>query len=396
MTERIDSRQRDYPEQLYDRPSDEDLQLAELNIIRELRSSYQKRAIEIAAEPVEDKWEVPQEAPLPAEEEPQAPAIPSPSFWGASPIVDLPVPPDYDTAPLDKDGFRLPSLRAIIGVGIVAAWAGTGAATTYEEQIDDPYSMVASLPVVGKDDPAKKELLDKLIANCADENVGDVLYKGNVSAESSIIWNVPNADGTLSPLSPSKLDPNNPEVISHPKAIVQNSILSIGACDTDDKPAVRIKDHKVRIDFSAVDSRITLEREKAFAEVMPKSRLDETVVEGAFSQETADALHAEMKDPINADQAVNDTLREVGAIITAPGSTYDSQVKAVSKSQLVAKILATLAVLSPGIAYETEVINDFNDTTPVGLLKTQTDKLSISGTMVNSAIIVVDPSTVNS
>ncbi len=343
----------------------------------------------------DSQWEESPERERAIDDAPRGPQIPRPSDWGASPAVDLPIDSDYFEKPLAKERVRLPSRRAVAHLLMAAGVTGTGLGWSYDAEIDNPYSFVASLPVIGRDDPAKKELLDTLLADCADENIGDVLYRGNVSAESSMIWNVPNADGTISPLLPTRLDPGS-DVERHPKAIVENSILSVGVCDTDNHPALNIKGEKVTIDLSRVDSRIMLEREKVHAEGIQKERLDASVKAGAFPQATADALYAEMTSPANIDMAIGNTLHNAGKSIVAPGGTYDKQVEEVSKTQLVVKITEQLAAKTPGISYQVETINEFDDSALIGLSEVSTDKLTIVDTHVTKATIAIDPKAVTS
>lgn len=326
---------------------------------------------------------------------PQIPAIPKPSEWGASPVVDTPVDPEYYATPVAKERIKLPSRNAVAYALILSGVTSIGAGHAYVNEIENPYSAVASLPFIGKDDPAKKELLDKLLADCTGENVGDVLYRGNVSAESSLIWNVPNADGTISPLLPTRLDPGS-DAERHPKAIIENSILTIGVCDEGGKPAINIKGNKVYVDLSRVESNVMLEREKVHAEGIQKERLDASVAAGAFPQETADALFAEMTNPANVDVAVGNTLHDIGGIITARDSTYDRQVEEVSKAQIVTKLLGELAAKSPGITYTAETINSLQDSTLIGLQETETDKLTVADAKVTNAVIAIDPNAVSS
>ncbi|MDB5187435.1 MAG: hypothetical protein JWM07_907 [Candidatus Saccharibacteria bacterium] len=320
---------------------------------------------------------------------------PRPSDWGASTDVDTPVDSEYFTSPPPKEKMSFPSRRTLGVLGLAAVWTGVGTHYVYNHEIDDPYSAIASLPIIGKDDPTKKELLDSLLTNCADENVGDVLYTGNISAESSIIWNVPNADGTISPLLPTRLDPGSTSE-RHPKAIIESAILTIGVCDTGGHPAINIRGENVSVDLSRVQSRIMLERGKAHAEGIQKERLDASVAAGAFPQETADALYAEMTNPQNIAIAVDNTLHNVGSIIAAPDSTYDKEVEAVSDEQILRKIKAQLEIKSPGVAFKIEAVNSFDDATLVGLSETETDKLAITDPKVNNAVIAIDPNAVSS
>lgn len=318
----------------------------------------------------------------------------NPSDWGASLVVDTPVDDNYYSAPLERERVQLPSRKLLIRLGFAAAWTGVLGGSVYADEIENPYSIVASLPIVGKDNPAKKELLDQLLVNCTDENVGEVLYQGPVSAESSMIWNVPNADGSLSPLLPTRLDPDS-KVERHPKTIIESAILTVGACDANGQPAINIHDHKVRIDLAAMRPRITLEREKVHAEGIRKERLDESVKQGTFPKATADALFAEMTNPKNIDNAVDKTLHDAAEIITAKDGSYDKQIEAVIGHNAIEKIMARLKAKTPGVEYSVEVINGVQDVAIIGMTNAVTDKLSIIDTKIIKATIA-DPSAVNS
>lgn len=393
-------------ERAYKQPLDgleiDDSELRELELLRKYNAAKASRRRDDHSsvysqdrQPISGRWDEPVQAIDEFDYEPQAPPIPKPSEWGASPVVDTPVTPEYYSAPVAKEKIRLPSRNAVAYALILSGVTSLGAGHMYTNEIENPYSVVASLPFIGKDDPAKKELLDKLLANCTGENVGDALYRGNVSAESSLIWNVPNADGTISPLLPTRLDPGS-DVERHPKAIIENSILTIGACDDGGQPAVNIKGSKVYVDLSRVQSNIMLEREKVHAEGIQKERLDASVAAGAFPQATADALFAEMTNPANVDVAVGNTLHDIGNIITAQDSTYDKQVEEVSKSQIAAKILGELATKSPGITYTVETTNALKDSILIGLQKAETDKLTITDAKVTNAVIAIGPNPVSS
>jgi hypothetical protein len=394
MSERIDRSPNRYAsQQRYSGDVDENV-LRELELLRAVNEGLlfnrQHTGDDTYDTDNDEQWQPPLEEV--SYEETHAPR---PSDWGASALIDQPVTEDYYARPIEKERIRLPRREVFVRLGFAAAWLGIIGGSIYDDQIDNPYSMVASLPVIGKDDPAKKELLDTLLANCEDGSVGDVLYRGDVSAESSVIWNVPNADGTLSPLLPTRLDPDS-NAERYPKAVIENSILTIGACDSDGQPAVNIHGTTVKVDLSRIQSRIMLEKNKAYAEGIPKGMFDESVKAGAFPQATADALYAEMTDPSNIDLAVNATLHEVGTIIVSKDSTYDQQVEDVSRAQIIAKITAELAAKSPGIAYQVETANEIADTGLVGMQDISTDKLAITDAKVVKATITVDPSTVNS
>lgn len=395
MSEQIDRKYSDYP-------AIDDSLLRELELLRIVNSAKAQRGTK---EPqyyddedwrsADEQWSEPSQSIDEFNYESPVPRIPKPSDWGASPVVDMPVDSGYYSVPVEKEKIRLPSRRAVAYSLIAAGFTGVLIGKGYVDEIDNPYSAVASLPIIGKDDPAKKELLDTLLANCAEESVGDALYRGNVSAESSLIWNVPNADGTISPLLPTRLDPGS-SVERHPKAIIESSILTIGVCDDGGQPAINIKGDKVYIDLSRVESNIMLEREKVHAEGIQKERLDASVAAGAFPQETADALYAEMTNPVNVDDAVNNTLHDIGNIITARDSTYDKQVEEVSKAQIATKVLGELATKSPGITYTVEMTNRLKDSTLIGLQETETDNLTVTDSKVINAVITIDPNAVSS
>lgn len=398
MGERIDRRSSGYAPDAHISPKEEELLLRELELIRMLQPKYARIQSVDVSELYEDERrnDEPETRHFEDEDqEVQIPIAPKPSEWGASVLVDTPETDDYYAMFTKKDRLKIPRKEIVIGIGIVSVWSGIALGNAYSEQIEDPYSMMASLPVVGKSDPAKKELLDKLLTNCTDENVGDVLSTGNISAESSIIWNVPNADGTLSPLLPARLDPES-EIESQPRTVIESSVLTIGACDTGGQPAISIHDTTVKVDFSRTQSRIMIQGEKVYADGLPKSLFDESVKVGIIPQETADVLIAETTSPANVDIAVNNTLRDVGAIITAKDSVYENQVETVSRAQIIAKVLAELAVKSPGVTYRVEAINELPDTSVVGLEEIMTDKFAVTGSEVTSAKIAADPDAVKS
>lgn len=391
MTERTDGRSQRYlTEPRYSRQEEESV-LRELQLLRAVNEGLLNRQARGYSDASIDEevgqWQPPLEE-LSYEEVYE----PKPSDWGASPLIDEPAIEGYYAQPIEKERVKLPRKEVFIRLGFAAAWLGILGGAFYDDQIDNPYSMVASLPVIGKDDPAKKELLDTLLANCEDGKVGDALYQGGVSAESSVIWNVPNADGTLSPLLPTRLDPDS-QVERYPKVVIENSVLTIGACDESGEPAVTIRGTVVKIDLARIQSRIMLEKDKAYAEGLPKSMIDESVKAGAFPQETADALYAEMTKSGNIDGAVDTTLHEAGTIIVSKDSTYDKQVEEVSRAQIVTKVTAELAAKSPGVEYQVDTVNEITDSDLIGVQASPTDTLTVKDVKVTKATITIDPNT---
>jgi hypothetical protein len=302
----------------------------------------------------------------------------------------------YGAGP-DRRWGLLPSRRALAYIFTTAVGLGVAGGGVYAEQVKDPNSVVASLPFAAAEDPAMRKIREELIVDCTDNSIGNVLFQGNVSASADLIWNIPNEDGTVSQLQKMKLDgddgkPETPAPVDrHPQATIDTSTLSVGVCDTSGNPAIKIKGGNVKLNLNDLQLRVYIERGKAGVDPLPKEYLDATVATTkAFSQATADAVHADTLNPEVLNMALNNALYNAGEILLAPGTKTAEDVHATAVSKETAYISAQLAKATPGVSYTIQAAGEAPDPILFGMQESETDKFTIDGVKITGATITTD------
>lgn len=313
--------------------------------------------------------------------------------------------------------------KKVILAGLyTSAIAGIVAGNVFDEEINDPNSVVAAIPFIG---PGYTEVESAILGNCDEDTMGTLAYQASVGpaepgswATADIVWNVPGQGGR--PFDKLAMDkdtrdndgdpatdaanddadpkkPDEPANRRYPRASVDVATGYFGICDDERSPAITVIGSDVTVNLNDISAQVMLERidQKGGVEPIDKKILDENAAnplnKDIFSQEDADILTAKMNDKEVINTAIDSTLDLlVDEMIKNDDGSADT-IRQDATKRVEALVRGALTEQDSSQDYTIEMKGTLKKIEKVGMRQTETSDYALEHpTIVSGTVMTID------